>query len=201
MAFNLPPAAPGGHYNPSVPYTPWDQDPGYVAAQGAQQRNDANASSYLNQLMQSAQYGYNGAGNPYSTLALLKQGDAQNTQGYLNSLAARGILASGQTGNSALQESKAYGMALYNAQRALAANEAAYRNNYLTTLGNDQAATSAALSTAWQNYLNNPGLYPRPAAPSTWGGAGALTGGGQQIAKRSTVGQLTGTPGAYGGGY
>jgi hypothetical protein len=185
------------------PFTPWDQDPGYVNAQNQQHQRDAQAAAYLNQQRQAALYQYNGAGNPYSTTAMLHQQDADMTRQYLNSLAARGILASGETGYQAGQESKRYGLSLYNAQNALNAALAGYQQTYIGQTNADADAANAALTAAWQNYLNNPSLYPRPGNPVAGTHIASLFGGGgfgQQIAPRSTVGQLTGTPG-YGGGY
>ncbi len=194
---------PGAHNISQPPFTPWDQDPGYVAAQNEQHRRDAQAAAYLNQQQQAAQYQYNGAGNPYATTALLKQQDADMTRAYLNSLAARGILASGETGYQAGQEAKRYGHSLYDAQNAFNAAMNGYQQNYITQTNADADLLTNALSQFWQNYNANPGLYPRPANPVAGTHIASLFGGGgfgQQIAPRSTVGQLTGTPG-YGGGY
>ncbi len=176
----LPVPAPVSPWNhkPTVPFQPWNQDPGYVNAQNQQRQRDAQAAALWNQMRQSALYRYNGAGNPYATTAVLKQQDADHTRGYLNSLAARGILSSGETGYQAGQEAKWYGQQMYTAQNALNDLLGSLQQQYLSTVGSDADATNNALNQAWQNYLANPSLYPRPPQPGAWGGAQGLTGGG-----------------------
>ena len=176
-AFPVPhPTGTPFNQKPTVPFTPWTQDPGYVAAQNAQQQRDAQAAAFWNQQRQAAQYRFGGAGNPYSTTALLKQQDQLNTRGYMNDLAAKGILSSGETGYRAGQEAKWYGQKMYDAQNALNDLLGGYQQQYLNTLGTDADAVNAALNTAWTNYLSNPDLYPRPPAPGAWTGASGIGG-------------------------
>lgn len=169
-ALNTPavvqPTAPATPSAPSSwgPYGPIGNDPGFIAAQNERDRRNALAAANYNQRSQASRYAYNGAGNPYSILNLLKQSDADNTRAYMNNLAARGILRSGETGYQAGQEAKLYGQALYKAQQELAALLSGYQQDYL----GEQSATSDmfmnALNTAnenWQKALasGDPGIY------------------------------------------
>jgi hypothetical protein len=114
--------------------------------------------------------------NQYSFVNMLHQSDADRTRQFMNSLAARGILHSGETGYQTGQESKWYGQNLYGAEQALLANLGGYLQNYLGQVNNADANYGNALSTWWTNYLNNPDAYPAPpiAAGEQGGGGSAV---------------------------
>jgi hypothetical protein len=68
-------------------------------------------------------------------------------------------VSSGETGYQAGQESKRYGLSLYQAQRAMQAALAGYKQNYLCTLNTDQDQVNAALQAAFAAYQANPAAY------------------------------------------
>ena len=109
--------------------------------------------------------------NQYSFVNQLRQSDADRRRQLMNSLAARGILHSGETGYQTGQEAKWYGGQLYGAEQALLANLSGYLQNYLGAANNADSQYNQALQNWWGNYVNNPGAYPAPGGP---GGSGAV---------------------------
>lgn len=124
--------------------------------------------------------------NQYSFVHQLGDADTNRRHAELNSLAAHGILYSGETGYQSGQEDKWKGQQLYGAEQSLLANLGGYLQDYLNQQNNADSGYNSALQNWWQNYLNNPDAYPSAPAQSNgsavppwwepgWGNYGSST--------------------------
>lgn len=166
---------------PLVPYSPVFQDPGYVAARAAAMAAQQQANDQLRAARSRALIDFgdpsllSGLGfavdpntaaaakaNQYSFIAQLHRAEQTRRRGILNSLAARGILNSGETGYQQGQEGIWEGQQMYNAEQALLDRLNSYLNNYLNANNAAQSGVSQALQNAYQNYINHPELFTSP---------------------------------------
>ncbi len=169
MASLNAPAAPSG-VGVGNPYGVYGQDPGVVAAQQQRDAQKANANALLRQnrsqalinfgdpsLVKGLGFGVDpntaaaAGANQYSIVHQLHQSDADATRAYLNSLAARGILNSGETGYQAGEESKRYGQALNNAIQQLLSQLGGYTSDWTNATNNADSLVTGALGTAAAN--------------------------------------------------
>lgn len=164
-----------------APNSPIFNDPGYVAAAAAARAAQQQANAQLAAARSRALIDFgdpsllSGLGfavdpntaaaakaNQYSFLAQLHRAEATRRRGILNSLAARGILNSGETGYQQGQEGIWEGQQTYNAEQALLDRLNTYLNNYLNSTNAAQANVNAALQQAYANYAANPSLFQSP---------------------------------------
>src|SRR5215471_10661819 len=160
---------------------PFLTDPGYLAALAAEQAGSQQADASLRAAQEQAlvQFGapelaqiggFNvspltaamaqqntQAGN--STLAALQQTRDQNQQAIIDNLAARGMIYSGGLGALTSRNQQAYGRDVYSAeQQALAGVNQAQAQNVATKQGL-RSDTTKALTSAYDTYVQNPGLW------------------------------------------
>ena len=160
----------------------FNTDPGYLAALAAQQAGAAQADAALRAARESALVNF---GDPslagafgiddlspltaamaqqattsgVSTLAQLQRQRDQGQQNIVNSLAAHGLIRSGDLGWRTGQNQQDYGTALYNAQQGVLNSLAESARN--TALQKQGLATNtvSALTGAYNTYVANPDYY------------------------------------------
>lgn len=169
------------HYNPAGATSAFSGDPGYAAAQSAENLGVSSLNSQLqSQIAQRiAAYGdpnlasMAGFGLDPQAAAFARQnylsGNAELSridkahknaqQAIINQLAAHGLLTSGETGYQTGNESQAYGNNVYDAQQRALADILGYRQGTQSQITGLHSQTIQALQQAYQNYISNPALY------------------------------------------
>lgn len=171
----------GGGGAASLDSNPFQTDPGYLAALAAQQAGAQQLDNALKAARESAivQFGDPGlaqlagfnldpvtaamaqantqAGN--STLAQLQKQRDSNQQTIQNTLAAHGIIRSGDLGYRTGQNQQAYGTELYNAQQGVLGNLNQQLQQNLAAKQGLQGDTVKALTSAYQTYVQNPAFW------------------------------------------
>jgi len=215
QAATTPYSAPSAPGTPAGSTFDINTDPGYQAALAAANRGGADADTALRQGLsnlligfgspslasQLAQYGYSSnpndataaqanynAGN--AVLARLDQTHALNRQGVINSLAAHGLINSGDTGYQLGQQDQQYGQGVYDATQSALNQAYNLQQNDLSAKNTLQQQIASALQSAWQNFMANPGAYAQaPAAPSV-DNSGGGGGGAPDISPAATATSL-----------
>ena len=187
---NPPPAPakpPAPQPTPQQPVAgnPFQTDPGYLAALANEQAGIQAADAALRAAQEQAivgfgdpsiaralgfdvseQTGQAASANPNSTVKRLGEQRDLNQRGIINSLAAHGILFSGDLGYRTGENEKAYGRSVYDAGQELLAG--------LNGLGRDTARQKQDLRSKTTDALM--GAYDRMVAnPGMWGAAGPQT--------------------------
>lgn len=170
---------------PLVPPTqvtsPFDSDPGYAAQRAAEQLGIPSINNNLNNLIaqrivaygdpalaaqagfgldpQAAAFAQQNYLSGNGQLARLDKAHAQARQTIINTLAAHGLIDSGDTGYQIGNADQTYGNGVYDAQQQALADILGYRNNAQTQRDALHAATIQALEGAFTNYANNPAAY------------------------------------------
>lgn len=180
---------------------PFETDPGYLAALAAEQAGSQQLDDALRAAQEQAivQFGDPGlaekggfglnpltaamaqqntqAGN--STVAQLQKQRDLNQQGIVNSLAAHGIIFSGDLGYKTGQNQQQYGTELYNAGQGVLGQLAAQAQNTVAQKQSLRSGTVGALTSAYNSYVQN---------PQFWGMAGD-TGGALSAADAAATNQ------------
>lgn len=165
----------GGNQNP------YQSNPGYQDAIAREQLGLSQSNAALNNLIQQRIISYGDpalasmagfgldpqaaafarqnyiSGN--AQLARLDKAHQQNLRNVINTLAAHGILNSGDTGYQTGQEDSAYGNNVYDAQQAALADILGYRNNTLSQQQQLHQSVIDALQNAYNTYVQNPQFY------------------------------------------
>lgn len=110
-----------------------------------------------------------------SILARLNAANAKTIEGIKNSLAARGIYRSGETGYQLGQQNQAYTNSQYDATKSLLGSLAGLQNSYVSAEQARQMALAQAASDAadrvQREYPGNPGTPAVPGTTANWVGA------------------------------
>src|SRR5215831_14437185 len=183
----------GGAPSAPPPRAPFDfnTDPGYLAALAAEQAGGAQADAALRAAREQAlvRFGDPGLAGAFgldgvdpltaamaqqatssgiSTLAQLQRQRDLDQQTIVNSLAAHGLINSGDLGWRSGQNQQDYGTALYNAQQGVLDTLA--QNARDTALQKQQLHTNTvnAITSAYNTYVNDPAYWgtAAPAAPN-----------------------------------
>jgi hypothetical protein len=188
-----PPAPPVAQALAAKPFD-YTADPGYLAALAAQQAQSQQADAALRAAQEAAivQFGDPSLAqalgitlNPLtaaaaqqntqsgtSTLAQLQRQRDLNQQGIVNSLAAHGIIRSGDLGYKTGQNEQNYGNELYNAQQGLLGTLAQRASDTAAQKAGLQTGVTNALTSAYQTYVQNPQFWG--AATNDGGSAAAM---------------------------
>lgn len=180
----------GGNQNP------YQSNPGYQDAIAREQLGLSQSNAALNNLIQQRIISYGDpalasmagfgldpqaaafarqnyiSGN--AQLARIDKAHQQNLRNVINTLAAHGILNSGDTGYQTGQEDQGYGNNVYDAQQAALADILGYRQNALQQQQQLHQSVIDALQQAYQTYLNHPelgGYGQGPSDPYAYGTA------------------------------
>jgi hypothetical protein len=191
-------APPGGS---AVSNYDVNTDPAYQAALAAINRGGGDIDSSLGKGLSSllinygspalasqlSQYGYSanpndaaaaqanyGAGN--AILARLDQTHDLSRQGVVNTLAAHGLINSGDTGYKLGQADQDYGHNVYDATQNVHGQAYNLQQTALNQKASLQQQAQQALQAAWANFTANPGAYAQapaaaPTPPPSDGGA------------------------------
>lgn len=182
---------------------PFPTDPGYLASLAAEQAGSQQLDAAMKAAQEAAivQFGDPGlaqaggfsldpltaamaqqntqAGN--STLAQLQRSRDLGQQGIVNTLAAHGIIRSGDLGYKTGQNEQTYGTNLYNAQQGVLGGLASQANQNLQAKQGLRANTTSALTSAYGTYVANPQLW----------GAATDDGGAAAAANAAAVAPIT----------
>lgn len=160
-------------------------DPGYAAAQSANQQAQANAQAQRQAALRSAVVQYGGlpsgwkdaygdidqatldaaTGNQYSTLANLRRSYDQSVSQFRRALAARGALQSGDLNYGQDQLDTGYGQSQYDAANQFGNAATGQLNAYAGVLDQNQARMAQAIQAAAANAYNDPANRPVAATP------------------------------------
>jgi len=173
-----------GGYQPQQGRTPFDfsTDPGYLAALAAEQAGSAGLDASLRAARERALVDF---GDPslavafgipdvspltaamaqqattsgVSTLAQLQRARDQSQQTIQNSLAAHGLIRSGDLGYKTGQNQQDYGTSLYSAQQGVLDTLAGPASDVASQKAGLHTATVSALTNAYNTYVNDPSYY------------------------------------------
>jgi len=126
-----------------------------------------------------------------STLAGLQRTRDVNQQNTLDTLAAGGMLDSGQTGYATSQNQQEFGRALYAAQQGVLDTLASSARDTAQQMGKLHSGVVDALTNAYTNYISNPGFYGGPTGTS---GAATPTAKPQATVTKTPATQPTRKP-------
>jgi hypothetical protein len=176
----------GGGYSGYQPQSraPFDfsTDPGYLAALAAEQAGSAGLDASLRAARETALVNFGdpsmagafGIGDVspltaamaqqattsgVSTLAQLQRSRDQNQQTIQNSLAAHGIIRSGDLGYKTGQNQQDYGTSLYSAQQGVLGTLAGQASDVASQKAGLHTNTVSALTNAYNTYVNDPSYY------------------------------------------